>query len=246
MLLFGPCSLPRSLFVSSPAHGILQGTGHPLLPPCPCLPLAALLFWLCFPSCSLPLYAHGAEHCEWHPHSLPSPSFVVCAPWDPRFSRLPPVSGLRYPPPLRNTMQTRCTHVTRHTPGPTSITFDVVPHVPLERHHVAAGRRCQSPRTSRCRGWPSQMPRGARPWQASAAPPARVSLYPPRRLVAGGDPSQKLARHRKKLVVLHGVGWRGRGHPGDIFTLGSPRCGTVPNPDPDIKEGNSSVPLFKL
>ena len=29
-------------------------------------------------------------------------------------------------------------------------------------------------------------------------PPARVSLYPPRRLVAGGDPSQISARHRKK------------------------------------------------
>ena len=32
-------------------------------------------------------------------------------------------------------------------------------------------------------------------------PPARVSLYPPRRLVAGGDPSQISARHRKKIDI---------------------------------------------
>ena len=34
-------------------------------------------------------------------------------------------------------------------------------------------------------------------------PPARVSLYPPRRLVAGGDPSQISARHRKKIENTH-------------------------------------------
>ena len=32
-------------------------------------------------------------------------------------------------------------------------------------------------------------------------PPARVSLYPPRRLVAGGDPSHKSARDRKKIDI---------------------------------------------
>ena len=48
-------------------------------------------------------------------------------------------------------------------------------------------------------------PRAATPNAAGGAalvgpgcPPARVSLYPPRRLVAGGDPSQISARHRKK------------------------------------------------
>ena len=44
-------------------------------------------------------------------------------------------------------------------------------------------------------------PRAATPYAAGGAalvgpgcPPARVSLYPPRRLVAGGDPSQISAR----------------------------------------------------
>ena len=51
-------------------------------------------------------------------------------------------------------------------------------------------------------------PRAATPNAAGGAalvgpgcPPARVSLYPPRRLVAGGDPSQKCARHRKKIDI---------------------------------------------
>ena len=35
--------------------------------------------------------------------------------------------------------------------------------------------------------------------EGPGCPPARVSLYPPRRLVAGGDPSQKPARKRKKI-----------------------------------------------
>ena len=55
ILLFGPCTLPRSLFRSlalrvlcapwplsvcplSPAHGTQQCAGHPLPSPCPCLP----------------------------------------------------------------------------------------------------------------------------------------------------------------------------------------------------------------
>ena len=49
-------------------------------------------------------------------------------------------------------------------------------------------------------------PRAASPNAAGGAalvgpgcPPARVSLYPPRRLVAGGDPSEESARHRKKI-----------------------------------------------
>ena len=41
-------------------------------------------------------------------------------------------------------------------------------------------------------------------------PPARVSLYPPRRLVAGGDPSQISARDRKKIDI---------GHIGDIENI---------------------------
>ena len=55
---------------------------------------------------------------------------------------------------------------------------------------------------------PSQEPplRAAAPNAAGGAalvgpgcPPARVSLYPPRRLVAGGDPSQNPVRNRKKI-----------------------------------------------
>ena len=49
------------------------------------------------------------------------------------------------------------------------------------------------------------LPRAATPYAAGGAalvgpgcPPASLSLYPPRRLVAGGDPSQISARHRKK------------------------------------------------
>ena len=52
------------------------------------------------------------------------------------------------------------------------------------------------------------LPRAATPYAAGGAalvgpgcPPARVSLYPPRRLVAGGDPSQISARHRKKIEI---------------------------------------------
>ena len=37
-------------------------------------------------------------------------------------------------------------------------------------HHAVATRRCHSPRMSRRRGQPLQMPRGARPWLAPAAP----------------------------------------------------------------------------
>ena len=51
-------------------------------------------------------------------------------------------------------------------------------------------------------------PRAATPYAAGGAalvgpgcPPARVSLYPPRRLVAWGDPSQDSARHRKKIDI---------------------------------------------
>ena len=51
-------------------------------------------------------------------------------------------------------------------------------------------------------------PRAATPYAAAGAalvgpgcPPARVSLYPPRRLVTGGDPSQISARHRKKIDI---------------------------------------------
>ena len=51
-------------------------------------------------------------------------------------------------------------------------------------------------------------PRAATPNAAGGAalvgpgcPPARVSLYPPRRLVAGGDPSQISARHRKYIYI---------------------------------------------
>ena len=45
------------------------------------------------------------------------------------------------------------------------------------------------------------LPRAATSYAAGGpgCPPARVSLYPPRRLVAGGDPSQISARHRKKI-----------------------------------------------
>ena len=49
-------------------------------------------------------------------------------------------------------------------------------------------------------------PRAATPNAAGGAalvgpgcPPATVLLYPPRRLVAGGDPSQISARHQKKM-----------------------------------------------
>ena len=52
------------------------------------------------------------------------------------------------------------------------------------------------------------LPRAATSYAAGGAalvgpgcPPARVSLYPPRRLVAGGDPSQISARHRKKIYI---------------------------------------------
>ena len=55
------------------------------------------------------------------------------------------------------------------------ITHDIVPLDILLPgaslgQHAAATRRRHSPRTSCCRGWPVQMSRGARPWQAPAAP----------------------------------------------------------------------------
>ena len=37
-------------------------------------------------------------------------------------------------------------------------------------HHAAVARRCNSPRRSRRRGQPLQMPQGVRPWLAPAAP----------------------------------------------------------------------------
>ena len=46
-------------------------------------------------------------------------------------------------------------------------------HAPGRRagwHHAVAARRCHSPRRSRGRGQPLQMPRGARPWYPPAAP----------------------------------------------------------------------------
>ena len=193
--LFGPCSLPRSLCVPSPAHSTLHGAGHALLSSCPCSPLVALLFRLCFPSCSLALYAHDAEHCAWHPHSLSSPSFVVCAPWDPPFSRLPPLVRLPYPPLVQETMQARCTHGTWHTPRPT--TTDVEPPVPLVRHHAASARRCRGSRRSRCRGWPIHMPRGARPLQAPAAPQPGFHCTPRGAWSPGGIHHKKLQTSKK-------------------------------------------------
>ena len=79
MLLFGPHTLPRSLFWSlslrvpcapwplfvcplSRAHGTQQCAGSPLPSPCPYLPSSTLVGRFRFFSFSLPLYAHGAEH----------------------------------------------------------------------------------------------------------------------------------------------------------------------------------------
>ena len=43
---------------------------------------------------------------------------------------------------------------------------------------------------------------GGAPLVGPGCPPARVSLYPPRRVVAGGDPSQISSRHRKKTCFF--------------------------------------------
>ena len=129
ILLFGPCSLPRSLLWSlalrvlcapwplsvcprSPAHGTQQCAGHPLPSPRPCLPSPTPAGRFRFLSCSLPLCAHGAEH----PHPFASLPLVVCALGVPRFPLLSPVPRLCYPSPALETLQASCTHVTLHPP----------------------------------------------------------------------------------------------------------------------------------
>ena len=125
----GPCTLPHSLFWSlalrvlcapwplyvcplSPAHGTRQCAGHPLPPPCPCLPSPTLVGRFRFFSCSLPLYAHGAVH----PRPLASLPFVVCALGVSWFALLSPVPRLCYPSPALDTLQASCTQVTLPSP----------------------------------------------------------------------------------------------------------------------------------
>ena len=97
--------------------------------------------------------------------------------------------------------------------GPGCPPARVSPHLHLA-HQLYSGRRTAraAKEASRC-GCPplpqppqEPPPRVAVPNAAGGAalagpgcPPARVSLYPPRRLVAGGDPSKVPVRDRKKI-----------------------------------------------
>ena len=129
ILPFGPCTLPRSLFwllalrvicapwplavcPLSPAHGTQHCAGHPLPSPCPCVPSPSPVGRFRVLPCSLPLYAHCAEH----PHPLASLPFVVCSLGVPWFPLLSPVPGPCYPSPAPDTLQASCTHVSLHPP----------------------------------------------------------------------------------------------------------------------------------
>ena len=99
--------------------------------------------------------------------------------------------------------------------GPGCPPARVSPHLHLA-HQLYSGRRTAraAKEASRC-GCPplpqppqEPLPRVAVPNAAGGAalagpgcPPARVSLYPPRRLVAGGDPSKVPVRDRKKKNI---------------------------------------------
>ena len=93
---------------------------------------------------------------------------------------------------MRDKTQAVCMHVTRHAPGFPALSF--------------TSSRCgcallpQPPQEPLLRVAMSNAA-GDAALAGPGCPPARVSLYPPRRLVARGDPSQKPARNRNKKDI---------------------------------------------
>ena len=115
------------------------------------------------------------------PPSLPSP-FCPLVPWSPgkwHARRTAPACGLfpsmpaLPPPPLPALCPLY--YYAGHCVGMSHACRRHAPGLYRRRrlagwHHAAAAHRCHSPRRSRRRGQPLQMPRGARPWLAPAAP----------------------------------------------------------------------------
>ena len=66
-------------------------------------------------------------------------------------------------------------------------------------HHAVAARHCHSPRRSRRRGQPLQMPRGAQPWLAPAAPRPGFHCTPRGAWSPGGIHHKYLQEIKKKI-----------------------------------------------